>query len=279
MQVQSLNTSTMASTSTPGAETTAPPSEDVTTQPKPRQFIQRTPRTQADTKGLEATPPNKESFIPIKTTLPIFPLPSGATGGTITTPRLLLRVPTQDDLQAFHDIRTDPEIMIWTVQGRIDKDLAETQAKLDTFLPPNDTFKSNWAICDRETGEMIGLGGIHNFSSSFGWPEVGYMLRRDYWGKGLATEFLRGFCGYWGGLEREEREILVDARTVDGVVVEEMVIAITSEYNGGSHGVLRKSGFEEFLRWEALDDRLVVPEMIWLPTFRWFPRRGKEVAE
>lgn len=276
--------------------------------------------------------PNKETFIPIKTTLPIYPLPSAATRGQILTPRLLLRGLSQDDLEAYHTLRTDPEIMKWTVQGRPDRDLAETQEKLDLFLPPNDVLKSNWAICLRESGEFIGIGGVHIFASTFGWPELGYMIRREYWGRGLATEFLRGFVGYWTGtcsvpslgeggggnviesaslshdgrrLEREEVVIFVDARTVEGAaigssreivkvkkpdgegdqgedkememeipIVEEQLIAITSEHNGKSQTVLRKNGFKEFVTWVGTDGD---GTSVGLPTFRYFPgRAGKQ---
>jgi RimJ/RimL family protein N-acetyltransferase len=88
--------------------------------------------------------------------------------------------------------------MHWTIAGRPDADLAETRAKLDTFLPPRDGEAYNCAICDRATGEVIGMGGCHNWTSSFGWPEVGYLIRSEFWGRGWGTEFLRGFCeGIW----------------------------------------------------------------------------------
>ncbi|KAM7224575.1 acyl-CoA N-acyltransferase [Rhypophila decipiens] len=243
--------------------------------------------------------PNKETFIPIKTTLPKSPLPDSASRGTILTPRLLLRSITQADLQAYHTIRTDAEIMKWTVQGRVDHDLAETQEKLNLFLPPNDVLKCNWAICLRDGNkneegqpELIGIGGVHIFSSTFGWPELGYMIRRDYWGLGLATEFLDAFVKYWAGeegaegssskkLEREETIIWVDERTLEGAagvemeiaVVEEQLLAVTSEHNGKSQGVLWKNGFEEFLTWNGTEPD---GSSIGLPTFRYFPVRQRK---
>ncbi|KAM7197810.1 acyl-CoA N-acyltransferase [Naviculisporaceae sp. PSN 640] len=229
--------------------------------------------------------PNRETFIPVKTTLPVSPLPSGEARGTIITQRLLIRPVQQSDLEAYHKLRTDPEIMKWTVQGRVDKDLEETRAKLDLFLPPNDVKMSNWAICLREgEGEMIGIGGCHIFpSSTFGWPELGYMIRREFWGGGLATEFLGAFVGYWAGLEREERIIFVDERTLGGggekevemeiPVVEEQILAITSEHNAKSQGVLRKNGFEEFTTWTGKEGDGSPVE---LPTWRYFPARKRE---
>ena len=37
--------------------------------------------------------------------------------------------------------------MIYTAIGRVDLDLAETQAKLSMFLPPHDATTHNFAIC------------------------------------------------------------------------------------------------------------------------------------
>ncbi len=52
-----------------------------------------------------------------------------------------------------------------------------------------------WAIVDRATGRMIGMGGLAQFERGIaeleGFPEVGYAINADWWGKGLATEFLR----------------------------------------------------------------------------------------
>ena len=81
---------------------TAPPIQDVTTESEPQSVTQKSLEAQADTKGLDIKSPDPETFVSIKTTLPIFPLPAGTTRGTITTPRLFLRVLTQDDLQALH---------------------------------------------------------------------------------------------------------------------------------------------------------------------------------
>lgn len=73
------------------------------------------------------------------------------------------------------------------------------------FLSPGDEATFYFAIClrhnsnDRDAGgrdggrleeKIIGVGGCHRRTSMFGWPVVGYMIRREYWGMGLATKFL-----------------------------------------------------------------------------------------
>ncbi|KAK4156911.1 GNAT domain-containing protein [Chaetomidium leptoderma] len=225
-------------------------------------------------------PPDPASFVRVRTTLPRRPLPPNAARPPVLTPRLVLRPLTLDDLPAVAELRSQPEVMHWTMLGRVDQDLDETRAKLETFLPPNDEKTYNFAICDRETGALIGLGGCHRWGSSFGWPEVGYMIRKEFWGKGLATEFLRGFLAAWAGLEREEVEVEVDERTVAGEgvkgvdgLVREQIIAVTAEGNGRSQGVLEKAGYEWFVDWLAQDfTKGSGPDSkVLLPTYRHFP--------
>ncbi|KAK4116215.1 acyl-CoA N-acyltransferase [Canariomyces notabilis] len=255
--------------------------------------------------------PDPATFVRVRTTLPKLPLPSNADRVPVTTARLLLRPLAQTDLPALHVLRTQPEVMHWTAVGKVDPDMATTQARLNLFMPPNDAHTYNCAICLRDTGELIGVGGSHVWKSSLGWPEVGYMLRREYWGKGLGTEFLRGFLeGIWEGLEREVVELEVDSRSVSGceggvgangdvgreadslaaeagdggdgqrvgiVTVPEQLIAITAEGNGKSQAVLVKTGFEWFVTWKAPDSVKGDSDdgLVDLPTYRYFPGRKR----
>jgi GNAT superfamily N-acetyltransferase len=148
---------------------------------------------------------------------------------------------------------------------------------------PGDTF--SFVICDRASGELIGLGGCHNLRSSLGWPEVGYMLRKEYWGKGLGSEFLQGWLRAWDGLEREVTEWEVDPRTLVGDgeaaadgLVRERLVALTEAGNDRSQGVLAKNGFEWFLTWLADDvsEGAGPGAKVELPTYRYFPGTNRE---
>ena len=142
--------------------------------------------------------------------------------------------------------------MEWSAQLKPDEDKSNTQARLNAFLPPNDVKTFNCAICLKETGELIGLGGVHNLAGKYGWPELGYMFRYEHWGKGFATEFLRGFTPAWDQLPREEVDLrvkpysLVEGEGAQGTVVEERLIAITIGPNQRSRNVLTKCGWEHY---------------------------------
>lgn len=199
----------------------------------------------------------------ILTTLPQT-LPSSAERTPTLTTRLLIRPLAASDLDGFCQLTRNYEVMKWTAAGRVHTSPEETRKKLGEFLPPNDTKTFNCAICLRETGEFIGIGGVHRFSrveglhgvnpaSGYGWPELGYLLKQEYWGKGLATEFVAAFLGMWEQLQRTNVEVDVNVKSlVDGdcsdasVPAREALIAIVDPTNGASRRILQKCGFEEF---------------------------------
>ncbi|KAK4451668.1 GNAT N-acetyltransferase [Podospora aff. communis PSN243] len=188
----------------------------------------------------------------VKTTRPVIPFPPNEDREPIYTERLIIRPFAPEDLEDLRVLRTQPEVMQWTYRGCVDKDMGETRERLDDNLGERAVNKYNFVIALRSTGEFIGCGGSHNYVSCFGWPEIGYMLKKEYWGRGLATEFLKGFLGRWKTLPREEVEVEVDGRSVvrdEGGQVKEVMVGITEERNGGSNGVLEKNGFERFGTW------------------------------
>lgn len=205
----------------------------------------------------------------ILTTLP-WPLPSSADRSPTLTSRLLIRPLAASDLDGFHLLTSQQEVMKWTAAGRAHTSHEETQKKLDEFLPPNDTKTFNCAICLRETGEFVGIGGIHRFSrvvvaeeeglhdvnshSGYGWPELGYMFKKEFWGQGFATEFVTAFLGMWEQLQRASVEVDVNVKSlVDGDASaparerkREALVAIIDPTNGASQRILQKCGFEKF---------------------------------
>lgn len=231
-------------------------------------------------------PSNPEDWVSVRTPLPV--LPQSLSRPHITTPRLVLRPFEPSDLDALCILRQQPEVMQWTTAGRVDLDRGETADKLALFLPPNDTKTFNCAICLKETGELIGQGGVHAFEQpaddaaagpQLGWPEVGYMIRQEYWGKGIATEFLTAFLEMWSGLPREgqvERKVTASSAgaTVPAPVEEEQLVAVIDASNAASQKILERCGFESFLSFKDVDMR-AQGKMIDLVAYRYFPNRSR----
>ncbi|KFH46433.1 putative N-acetyltransferase-like protein [Hapsidospora chrysogenum ATCC 11550] len=200
--------------------------------------------------------PTDLEWVTVKTTLPRQPFEPAATRPSIRTERLLLRPLRESDLEALHELRTQPEVMIHTYRGKVDADLQETRDNLALRLPPNDRTNFDFAICLPETNRLIGIGGSFSRSGSLGWPEIGYMLRKEAWGRGYATEFLRAFLEAWWALPREESEHKVEKSTVDeaeGEVKAERVMGLTVTAHEASQNVMRKSGLQFVKAWEEED--------------------------
>jgi len=226
-------------------------------------------------------PDSKTALVSVKSTLPKWP-PS-AERKEFTTERLILRPFRSEDLEGLHGLRTQIEVMKNTGQGRNDKDLDETRKQLARHLPPNDLISFNCAIVDRASGAIIGSGGCHRVSPVYGWPEIGYMFRVEYWRKGLATEFVRGFLELYAALPRHEVELQVHPATVAGTAadddgrVDEIMVGLTTHENVVSQKILVGVGFEHFL--DFVEPDLRDPEVdVGLSVFRLFPLRTTKVG-
>ncbi|KAI1187648.1 acetyltransferase domain-containing protein [Nemania serpens] len=215
--------------------------------------------------------------IRVKTTWPAVGSHSSRT--PIRTERLLICPMDLAHTEAIFELRKQPEVMIWTPRGVPDQDVEQSRAFVERFLPPKDLESYNFVVLYLgDTGEnkdadgvLVGIAGAHRVSREGGWPEIGYIFRKEYWGKGIGTEFLRGFTKTWWALPRSEIELEVDAASVGKVVkgegeknngdddavvqVPELLTAIIEEGNIGSRRVLEKAGFKEYTTWSEPDSR------------------------
>ena len=105
----------------------------------------------------------------------------------VETERLYFREINQDDFIALSKILQDKETM-YAYNGAFSDE--ETQEWLDKQIARYKKYGFGlWALILKETDEMIGQCGI----TVQPWKdtevlEIGYLLRKDYWHKGLATE-------------------------------------------------------------------------------------------
>ncbi len=105
----------------------------------------------------------------------------------ISTSRLNLRQFRESDFDDYAEMLSDEDVMQFIGEGlplsRIDawRSMAVMSGhwQLKQF--------GLWALEEKESGKFIGRAGIYYPE---GWPgiEIGWMLKRDYWGKGYAFE-------------------------------------------------------------------------------------------
>jgi RimJ/RimL family protein N-acetyltransferase len=103
------------------------------------------------------------------------------------TERLVLRGFTRDDFEPFSTIVADPEVVRYLDNGApISRE--DCWRGMALFIGHWHLRGYGWwAVEDRATGDFLGRIGLYNPE---GWPgiEVGWLLRRDAWGAGFATE-------------------------------------------------------------------------------------------
>lgn len=117
----------------------------------------------------------------------------------IETERLILRPFKQSDLHDFYEYASVPgvgEMAGWKHHETVGK----TQEILDMFIKEDKTF----AIVLRENNKAIGSLGVEKygfedklteFNGYFG-REIGYVLSKDYWGKGIMPEAVMAVIDY-----------------------------------------------------------------------------------
>ena len=106
---------------------------------------------------------------------------------TLTTDRLILRPFRESDLDAYAAIFADAEVMRF-ISGGQPTERADAWRSMAMHLGHWQLRGyGRWGVELRESGEFIGRIGVYNPE---GWPgiEVGWMLSRKWWGKGLAYE-------------------------------------------------------------------------------------------
>ena len=113
----------------------------------------------------------------------------------LSTPRLLLREFVPEDAGALALVLSDPETMRYYP-------LPFDRAGVESWIVRNrqryrDAGYGLWAMCLRETNELIGDCGLVTQEVDGQLEvEIGYHVRRDLWGKGYAPEAARACRDY-----------------------------------------------------------------------------------
>ena len=106
----------------------------------------------------------------------------------LETDRLQFRMFTMDDLDELAPIFADPDVIRHLGSGK-PAPRAETETALRSIIKHWERHGfGRWAVCDKQTRELIGYGGLRSF---YGEPELVYLLAKAHWGRGLATEIAR----------------------------------------------------------------------------------------
>ncbi len=149
----------------------------------------------------------------------------------IETERLLLRHLTEDDWPEYLAIHSDPEVMHY-VGGQTDE--AFLRDRFERMISDYPEGFGHFATVERASGRLLGGVGILNHPSWTATPynfEVGWVIGKDFWGQGFATEAGRACIQYaFNTFDIERLICIVDPRNIASRrVAEKLGLDLTGE--------------------------------------------------
>lgn len=106
------------------------------------------------------------------------------------TERCIIRETTESDVDAFYEIYKEPSITEY-MESLFEDRGTELQYVKDYREKVYDFYGFGmWTVLDKKTGKVIGRAGV-SMREGFDDPELGFVIAKDYQGKGLAAEVCR----------------------------------------------------------------------------------------
>lgn len=111
-------------------------------------------------------------------------------GKTIETDRFILRNLEMKDAQGMYELDSDPEVLIYLGNNP----LTSVEQSKKILENVQKQYQRNglgrWAIIDKSSNDFVGWTGLKLEENlrDFNYYDLGYRLKKKYWGKGIATE-------------------------------------------------------------------------------------------
>lgn len=137
---------------------------------------------------------------------------------TITTPRLSLRWISEDDVDAFYTIYSNPEVMrYWSTPPLPNRDAAgKLISEIHKGFERRELLK--WGIALRTDNTLIGSVTLFHPEFTHRRAEIGYALGRAHWGQGYMQETLQAVLAFaFEELEFHRIEADVDPRNAASI--------------------------------------------------------------
>lgn len=115
----------------------------------------------------------------------------------LETPRLLLRHLELRDVQELYSLYQDIEIRRYFPDGVLSYD--DTKEELEWYINGHPQYPKLglWATVHKESGKFIGRCGLLPWEIDDTLEiEVAYLLNKDFWHQGFATEAAKGIMSY-----------------------------------------------------------------------------------
>jgi ribosomal-protein-alanine N-acetyltransferase len=110
----------------------------------------------------------------------------------LETNRLIIRDHIESDIDGLHSVLSDKDLMFY-IQDIATSNFEESLANLNFAMEEAKSSHRTcffFAIIDKETNEYIGNVGTTKLRETVDGNvmELGYFIKREYWGKGIVTE-------------------------------------------------------------------------------------------
>ena len=114
----------------------------------------------------------------------------------ITTPRVVLRWISEDDIDGLYEVFSDPQVMrYWSTTPLQNREAAAAlQREIAEGNESNIMFK--WGLALRDSNLVIGTSTLFNLNLDNGRAELGYAMGRVHWGKGYMNEALQALVSH-----------------------------------------------------------------------------------
>lgn len=164
----------------------------------------------------------------------------------LETNRVYLKELSEENMDRLYEILTDEEVSRYlpAKAGSREEELEKLISYVSCVYP---FFEYGyWGIFSKETGELIGRAGFREGSYP---PEAGYVICRESWGRGLATEILTALVSYAGEeLGAEEVLVTIDKANRASVRVAEKCGFLCQDLRNGEGEEKEKSSILYFSR-------------------------------
>jgi RimJ/RimL family protein N-acetyltransferase len=208
----------------------------------------------------------------------------------ITSERLILRPLKLSDLFAYHSLKSQAEATAFGIAGgsHPDSDLNQTFLHFSHDLNPWESGQAYGIFLKKPEGKEGSF--IGKFSvGSFIWPEIDYMLKREFWGQGFGTEVVKAFTHFWWNLPRVQKrhfhpdpDALVDNTQIYSNSPPQALEFLKTRIeldNIPSHKVMDKAGFKKYGEGEQWGIKYIKYRQLrpqsWFKTIREEIKEGK----
>lgn len=136
----------------------------------------------------------------------------------ITTPRLLLRWISEDDIDSLYEIFSNPQVMrYWSTVPLANREAAAALQREIAEGNENEQMLK-WGLALRDSNTVIGTTTLFNLNLDNGRAELGYAMAHAYWGKGYMNEALKALVSHaFEVMELRRLEADVDPRNAASI--------------------------------------------------------------